>query len=123
MEDSGPVKPLVAPLKLNRPPKTATTQPASDAPAVPSIEANGLDDIVDSLQGQLKSVQREIEVMAGDKAKSINLNSPKQISQLLFGSPNMSTNKSTLEGMAASNILAKLVLEGRTWERRICRPF
>ena len=120
MEDSGPVKPLVAPLKLS----PVSDSPAdinapSDASTVPSIEANGLDDLVDSLQGQLKSTQREIEVMAGDKFKSINLNSPKQISQLLFGRPDMSTNKSTLEGMAASNILAKLVLDYRDAKRRL----
>ena len=120
MEDPGPVKPLVAPLKLSSPSDAATkTASMSDTSTVPTIEANGLDDLVDSLQGQLKSAQREIEVMAGDKAKSINLNSPKQVSQLLFGQPDMSTNKSTLEGMAANNILAKLVLEYREAKRRL----
>eukprot|EP00531_Pseudo-nitzschia_arenysensis_P006094 CAMPEP_0116120288 /NCGR_PEP_ID=MMETSP0329-20121206/3097_1 /TAXON_ID=697910 /ORGANISM="Pseudo-nitzschia arenysensis, Strain B593" /LENGTH=857 /DNA_ID=CAMNT_0003614051 /DNA_START=137 /DNA_END=2710 /DNA_ORIENTATION=+ len=120
MEDSGPVKPLVAPLKLSQnSDDPADTAVPTDTSAVPSIETNGLDDLVDSLQGQLKSTQREIEVMAGDKAKSVNLNSPKQVSQLLFGRPDMSTNKSTLEGMAASNILAKLILEYRDAKRRL----
>ena len=118
MDESGPIKPLVAPLKLSKPSKTAAQSEPSDA-TVPSIEANGLDDLVDSLQGQLKNIQREIEVMAGEKAKSINLNSPKQISELLFGRPDMSTNKSTLEGMAASNILAKLILEYRETKRKL----
>ena len=121
MDDSGPIKPLVAPLKLSKPSKTAAQSEPSDTTSlsVPSIEANGLDDLVDSLQGQLKNIQREIEVMAGEKAKSINLNSPKQISELLFGRPDMSTNKSTLEGMAASNILAKLILEYRETKRKL----
>ncbi len=123
MDDSGPVKPLVAPLKLSKPSKTATQpieQPSDSSSAtIPSIEGNGLDDLVDSLQGQLKNIQHEIEVMAGENAKSINLNSPKQISDLLFGRPDMSTNKSTLEGMAASNILAKLILEYRETKRKL----
>ncbi len=120
IEDSGPVKPLVAPLKLSRTLESpADIDTPSDDSSVPSIEANGLDDLVDSLQGQLKSTQLEIEVMAGDKFKSINLNSPKQISELLFGRSDMSTNKSTLEGMSASNILAKLVLDYRDAKRRL----
>lgn len=123
---SAPIKPLVAPLKLSSKSATmaaTTTAPAAAAIAVPSIEGNAFDDLVVSLQGELKSVEREIETMAPprDGAKPVNLNSTKQVSQLLFGQPDMSTNKSTLEGMAGSNILAKLVLEYRDIKRRLNR--
>ena len=133
---SAPIKPLVAPLKLSSKAHTtanayaaeaiataATTNTVAAAAAVPSIEGNAFDDLVVSLQGELKSVEREIETMAPplDGKKPVNLNSPKQVSQLLFGQPDMSTNKETLEGMAGSNILAKLVLEYRDIKRRLNR--
>jgi DNA polymerase-1 len=146
--NSAPIKPLVAPLKLSSKSDTtanayaaeaiataATTNTNSNsntnrnsntataAAAVPSIEGNAFDDLVVSLQGELKSVEREIETMAPplDGKKPVNLNSPKQVSRLLFGQPDMSTNKETLEGMAGSNILAKLVLEYRDIKRRLNR--
>jgi len=145
MEDttSGPMQPLVAPLKLSSPKPSVSSFQSTPLPitgrsslsssssfsTVPSVGTNGFDDLVDSLQAQLQNVEREINVMVSSSGSSdddsttttttINLNSPKQVSQLLFGRPDMSTNKSTLEGMAGSNVLAKLVLEYRDVKRRL----
>ena len=50
-----------------------------------------------------------------------NLKSYKQVSQALFGSPDQSTAKEVLEGMAGSNILAKLILEYRQVSQQLSK--
>ena len=63
------------------------------------------------LQLELDKIQKEILVLQGDQ--KFNINSPKQVSQALFGFPDRPTNKEVLEGMAAHNTMAKLVLQYR----------
>jgi 5'-3' exonuclease len=69
-----------------------------------------MDDMVYELEFQLKQLQQEIHTLHG---KEFNLNSPKQVAQALFGDSTKSTNKSTLEGMAANNKIADLMLQYR----------
>jgi DNA polymerase-1 len=86
---------------------------------VPSLESNRMDDTMTSLEEQLMRVEREIYTMNNDK--KFNVSSPKQVSQVLFGRPDMSTSKHVLDGMAATNILAKLILEYRTVKQKLTR--
>jgi 5'-3' exonuclease len=92
------------------PPVTIPKPPQANL--APSLETNRLQDNIASLQQQLQRVEQEIYTMNNNGA--FNLNSVKQVSQVLYGGrPDQPTNKATLEGMATSNILAKLILEYR----------
>jgi DNA polymerase-1 len=102
----------------------ATTIPSpSDLPLkslkVPELQqTNRIEDTIASLQEQLVRIEKEIYIM-NDGGKKFNLNSPKQVSLILFGRPDLSTNKATLEGMAANNIMAKLILEYRITKQQL----
>ena len=65
------------------------------------------------LQTELENLEAEIFDLHGKDNEKFNINSPKQVSQVLFGVPGKSTNKDVLEGMATQNPMAKLILRHR----------
>ena len=67
---------------------------------------------------RMEKLKKDIFTMHGSK---FNLKSYKQVSQALFGSPDQSTAKEVLEGMAGSNILAKLILEYRQVSQQLSK--
>jgi DNA polymerase-1 len=56
-----------------------------------------------------------------NNGEKFQLSSYKQVSQVLFGTPDQSTSKQVLEGMAATNISAKLILEHRQAKLRLSK--
>lgn len=72
------------------------------------------------VQSKLRLTQLEGEIFTMNGSK-LNLKSHKQVSQALFGDPNQSTARDVLEGVAGSNILAKLVLEYRQLSQTVSK--
>jgi 5'-3' exonuclease len=86
--------------------------PAAPRPPPPVQSfSNRREDQMYELECTMTRLQEEIFVM--NNGKKFNLSSFQQVSIVLFGTPDESTSKSVLDGMAASNILAKLILEHR----------
>jgi 5'-3' exonuclease len=77
----------------------------------PAVESSRRQDTLFQLENDLKRLEEEI--VTANNGVSFNVASYKQVSMALFGVPNESTSKATLEGMATSNILAKLILDHR----------
>ena len=67
---------------------------------------------------QLQTAEKEIRTLHPTLK---NPNSPKQVSQALFGTPDQPTNKYALEAMSHNNVLAKLVLQYRTAQQQLRR--
>ena len=75
---------------------------------------------VDALQSQLDGLQHEI--YQHNNGLEFNINSPSQVSRVLFGSQGGSTEKTVLEARAASgNRLADLILQYRSIKQQIDR--
>jgi 5'-3' exonuclease len=77
------------------------------------------DTTVNSLQLQLQTIESEIYTMNNNVP--FNINSPRQCSLVLFGQPNMCTDKATLDGIATSNTMAKFILDYKVLKKRISR--
>ncbi len=97
-------------------PSMLVTDPSFVSPSTPAVESSRRQDEIFSLQQNLKRLDQEIT--RANNGIPINLSSYKQVSQILFGTPNESTSKAVLEGMALTNILAKLILEYRQTQQR-----
>jgi 5'-3' exonuclease len=82
----------------------------------PEIEASKAKDALYFLEKEIKRLEKEITT--ANNGVPFNLGSYKQVSQALFGTPDQSVSKATLEGIAVSNILAKLILEHRQAKQR-----
>jgi len=88
--------------------------PGSGRPSV--MESSRQQDILYQLEMDLKRLEGEI--IAANNGVSFNLASPKQVSQVLFGTSDQSVSKSVLEGMAGWNAIAQLILEHRQLKNR-----
>jgi 5'-3' exonuclease len=76
-----------------------------------------LDDLRDRLLPELAA-----DIFQQNNGQEFNINSPRQVSTMLFGEPGKSTNKDTLEAMAgAGNRMADLVIQYRTVKSKIKR--
>jgi 5'-3' exonuclease len=93
-----------------RAPPSEATNPGRALPGNTGVGGTRTDDEVYELELKLKKLQEEIYTLHG---KEFNLNSPKQVALALFGDSTKSTNKSELEGMAASSKIADLILQYR----------
>ncbi|KAL3936243.1 MAG: hypothetical protein SGBAC_008401 [Bacillariaceae sp.] len=92
-------------------PSTSKQSTASQARQFPKeMAASREDDEV--LESKLRQTQLEEEIYTMNGSK-FNLRSYKKLAQALFGDSSQSTSKDVLEGIAGSNIMAKLVLEYR----------
>jgi 5'-3' exonuclease len=79
-----------------------------------------VDSILEKLELRLEALEQTI--YTENKGEEFNINSPKQVSSILFGTPSESTNKATLEAMgAAGHIMADLVLRYRQQKQDIKR--
>jgi DNA polymerase-1 len=94
-----------------RPPEQRRTPP-------PELSSTRQEDEIFDLRSQIERLEEEIFTIHGSK---FNLKSYKQVSQALFGDPDQSTAKNVLEGMASSNILAKLLLEYRQASQKLIK--
>lgn len=75
---------------------------------------------VDSLKQQMEELTKEIYEQ--NKGKEFNPNSPRQVSEVLFGYSGETTNKETLEGMAGGgNRMAEMMLQYRALKATIKR--
>ena len=75
---------------------------------------------VDILASKSESIQSS--VYAENGGKEFNINSPKQVSHVLFGDAGQSTNKDVLDAMAsAGNRMADLILQYRQAQRDLKR--
>ena len=75
---------------------------------------------VDILTSKSESIQSS--VYAENGGKEFNINSPKQVSHVLFGDAGQSTNKDVLDAMAsAGNRMADLILQYRQAQRDLKR--
>eukprot|EP00980_Cylindrotheca_fusiformis_P011385 scaffold2638_cov114-Cylindrotheca_fusiformis.AAC.13 len=97
-------------------PQSTTAQRRGNPP--PELSSSRRADEMLEAKLQIERLEEEIFTMNGSK---FNLKSYKQISQALFGNPDQSTAKQVLEGMAASNILAKLLLQHRQVSQRLSK--
>jgi 5'-3' exonuclease len=93
------------------------TQGRRHPPPSELSSTRGQDEIVES-KLQVERLTEEIFTMRGS---NFNLKSYKQVSLALFGDPDQSTAKEVLEGMASSNILAKLLLEHRQVSQKLSK--
>ena len=80
------------------------------------VESSRRQDELVALEQDLKRLEHEI--VTANNGVPFNLASYQQVSLALFGTPHESTSKAVLEGMAVSNILAKLILEHRQTKQR-----
>ena len=72
------------------------------------------------MEQQLEDLKSEI--YAQNNQKEFNINSPRQVSEVLFGEPGQSTNKEVLEAMGgAGNRMADLIIKYRQMSRKIKR--
>ena len=75
---------------------------------------------IDMLELQLQELIKSIYAQNG--GNDFNIQSPRQVSQVLFGDPSESTKKEILEGMAAGgNRMADLILQHRALKQQIKR--
>jgi DNA polymerase-1 len=95
------------PLRRGPPPGSSS----SSFSATTSSSSSRFDDTLYELERTLERLEGELVVL--NNGKKIQLSSYKQVSLMLFGTPDQSTSKQVLEGMAASNGVAKLLLEHR----------
>jgi DNA polymerase-1 len=126
-DDLTPPKNWVSQTKL--PPRPVARASISEkSSAILRSSANGSGG---SAQEELITVQLaqiEAEIYGRNKGKEFNIKSPKQVSMVLYGNPNESTDKSTLEALTGniSNIggsaqLAALILKHRKHTRDLKR--
>ena len=106
------------------PPPAVNTGPKPTADVVQimsgSSNGNGQMTQVDILTSKSESIERD--VYAENGGKEFNINSPKQVSKVLFGDAGQSTNKDVLDAMAsAGNRMADLILQYRQAQRDLKR--
>lgn len=123
------------PPSLDRYAEIMATTPSAPPPAVnkspePTAEVvqmmsgssngNGQMTQVDILTSKSESIKKS--VFAENGGEVFNINSPKQVSKVLFGDAGQSTNKDVLDAMAsAGNRLADLILQYRQAQRDLKR--
>ena len=105
-----PPKPQSLPRPIP-PPLSSDGSSSSSSSHHPGGARRRMEDRMYELESTVQRLQDEIYIL--NNGKAFNLASYKQISQVLFGIPDQSTSKAVLEGMAASNVMAKLLLEYR----------
>lgn len=75
---------------------------------------------ISSLEQSLKALEQDIYQQ--NNGNQFNIQSPKQLSEVLYGVPGQTTNKETLEAMAGGgNRMASLVLQYRDTKQKIKR--
>jgi 5'-3' exonuclease len=93
---------------------------ATEQFVVRASSGNGASSELDMLQARLANLEQDI--YAQNKCKEFNINSPKQVSEILFGYIGESTNKDVLDSMAGGgNRMAKLILDHRSVKQGIKR--
>jgi hypothetical protein len=111
------------PPKTRMPPRaTFASQPPSDREEVYRMASSG-DAMTSDAEMLTKQLERlETDIYAQNNKQEFNIQSVKQVSQVLFGEPGHPTNKETLEAMAgAGHVMANLILQYRSLRRRIAR--
>lgn len=87
---------------------------------IKASNSGSMDASLEQLQARLKDLEQSI--YDKNNGKKFNINSPKQVSTILFGNPEQSTNKDTLEAMGgAGNVMADLIIRYRQWKQEIVR--
>ena len=87
---------------------------------IKSSNGGPTDSSLDQLLARLKELEQAIYTK--NNGKKFNINSPKQVSTILFGNADQSTNKDVLETMGgAGNIMADLIFQHRQRKQEIKR--
>lgn len=97
-------------------------KPTADVVQIMSGSSNGNGQMtqVDILTSKSESIEKSVYVENG--GEEFNINSPKQVSNVLFGDAGQSTNKDVLDAMAsAGNRMADLILQYRQAQRDLKR--
>eukprot|EP00526_Cylindrotheca_closterium_P007330 CAMPEP_0113621036 /NCGR_PEP_ID=MMETSP0017_2-20120614/10740_1 /TAXON_ID=2856 /ORGANISM="Cylindrotheca closterium" /LENGTH=704 /DNA_ID=CAMNT_0000530753 /DNA_START=183 /DNA_END=2297 /DNA_ORIENTATION=- /assembly_acc=CAM_ASM_000147 len=103
--------------KGSEPAKISTQMTPSPSRQFGMLSSREEDEMLES-KIRLTQLEEEIYTMNGSK---FNLKSYKQVAKAVFGDPEQSTSKEVLEGVAGSNIKAKLVLEYRQVSKRLSK--
>ena len=95
--------------------------PSPDPVALPNQPQQQKQEMtLEQMEQQLEDLKSEI--YAQNNQKEFNINSPRQVSEVLFGEPGQSTNKEVLEAMGgAGNRMADLIIKYRQMSRKIKR--
>lgn len=87
---------------------------------IKASNSGSMDASLEQLQARLKDLEQSI--YDKNNGNKFNINSPKQVSTVLFGNSEQSTNKDTLEAMGgAGNVMADLIVRYRQWKQAIVR--